>query len=310
MIITPLVLTVMLLVALIMGLLALSAVYDAASRTREIAIASVGDTNDSVYLKLRRRANAWLRGTKRGRKLSMRLAGAVVPLGPADFVGIVLGGGIVLGLIARPFLGYVAAAVVVFVVAFGADRWLDYRQKQRSDRFLAQLPELARVLGNAASAGLALRSGIDMVVNEMEDPAREEFAEVSRRLGLGTPLDDALRDLAQRLPSPELTVLVKTIVIQSRTGGALVTALNNIAETLEDRREVAREVKTSMAGAVFTGYLVVGIGVASVIFMNAISPGALDKMTQTLPGQIVLVVAFGLFALGQFMINRLTRIEV
>ena len=166
------------------------------------------------------------------------------------------------------------------------------------------------MLGNAASAGLALRNGIEMVSREMDAPAAEEFGEVSRRLSLGTPLEDALRDLAQRLPSPELAVLVKTIVVQAKAGGGLVTALTSIANTLEDRRELQRELKTTTTGAVFIGWLVVGIAMGSVLIMNLITPGALDAMVQTVPGQIVLIVAGSLFVLGHVIINRITRIEV
>ena len=49
--------------------------------------------------------------------------------------------------------------------------------------------------------------------------------------------------------------------------------------------------------------LVVGIAMGSVLIMNLITPGALDAMVQTVPGQIVL------FVLGHVIINRITRIE-
>lgn len=302
------VLIVLTLVSLALLLVAIVTLYDASARKQEIAKAVLGDDRDSVLSQARRAANQRARATKWGRKLAMRLGGATINLGPADFVGIVAVIAVSAGLISRGLLGWVGAAVLMVGVAVAADRWLDRQQRKRADRFIAQLPELARVLGNSASAGLALRSSVDIVAREMEAPASEEFVEVSRRLALGTPLEDALGDLALRLPSAELSVLVKTIVVQNRAGGALVTALTSIAETLDDRRQLNREVKTVMAGAVFTGYLVIAIAVGAVVLVNAVSPGALDALVQTLPGQAVLVVAVALFLLGHVLIRRLTRV--
>ncbi|MEA4943971.1 MAG: type II secretion system F family protein [Propionicimonas sp.] len=296
-------------VVLVLGLVAFAALYGAFSRNQEIVLASTGDRHQGLAARARRRANQAVRATAAGRRLDLRLAGASLSLGPADFLTLVVAGALLVGLVSQPLVGYVGAIVLMIGVGVLAERWLEHQQRKRAERFVAQLPELARVLGNAAGAGLALRSGIDLVVRELEAPASEEFAEVARRLGLGTPLEDALRDLAQRLPSPELSVLVKTIVVQSRAGGALISALSSIAETLEERRELNRELKTAVTGAVFVGWLVVLIALGSVLMMNLIMPGALDKLIQTLPGQIVLVVSGALFVLGHLLIRRITRIE-
>jgi tight adherence protein B len=303
-------LVVMTLVALVLLLIAGAAMYDATSRRTEIVLASTGDQTGSLFARWRRRANHLVRSTVRGTRLDQRLAGASLNLGPADFIGLVASGALLVGLVSQPLMGYLGSVVIMFGVAFLADRWLVRQQRRRAERFIVQLPELARVLGNAANAGLALRSGIDLVAREMNAPASEEFAEVGRRLSLGTPLEDALRDLTRRLPSPELSVLVKTIVVQSRAGGALVSALTSIANTLDERRELNRELKTTTTGAVFIGWLVVAIALGSVLVMNLISPGALDILVQTLPGQVVLVVSGALFVTGHLLINRITRIEI
>ena len=69
-----------------------------------------------------------------------------------------------------------------------------------------------------------------------------------------------MENLGERLPSRELSVLVTTLAIQQRSGGDLVRALSDMATTLEARRETQREVKTLMAGATATSYVVMFIG--------------------------------------------------
>ena len=80
------------LVVLVLLLVAAAAVYDSGSRRQQIVLASTGDQDTSRLLRLRRRANQYLRTTRRGLSLDQRLAGASVALGPADFILLVAGG--------------------------------------------------------------------------------------------------------------------------------------------------------------------------------------------------------------------------
>jgi len=308
--VTPEFIAVLLLATLVLTCVALAAVRDTHNRARAIRETAAGVEHTDAIGRLRRRLNGRMRGTRFGHRLDNRLAGATLSVGPADFAITVGAAAVLTGLAMHPFLGNIGTVVVTFGVIASASRWLDARRRKRVEAFVAQLPDPARILANAASAGLALRTGVDVVAREMAAPAAEEFAEVSRQMALGASLDDALSDLHERLPSRELGVLVQTLVIQSRAGGALVSALVNISQTLEQRKELAREIKTSVSGAVFGGYTVVAIGVGSVLVMNLITPGALDRLSQTLPGQIVMLVSGVLFGLGYFLMRKITNIQV
>jgi tight adherence protein B len=174
---------------------------------------------------------------------------------------------------------------------------------------VAQLPELARVLSNAASAGLAIRSAVEMAALELDDPAGSELRRVSEELRVGQPIDLALANLEERMPSREVGVLVGTLVIQHRAGGSLVTSLREMSHTLDARQELRREVRTIMAGAVFTSYVVIVMGLGSLLMLNSINPGILDKMTSRPVGQAALGLAAALYSVGFLLIRRTTRIE-
>ena len=82
-----------------------------------------------------------------------------------------------------------------------------------------------------------------------------------------------------------------TLIIQQRAGGDTVRALSELGQTLEARKDLLREIRTMLSGAVFTSYLVVGIGVAAILAINAMSPGVMREMTTTLVGHRALAVA-------------------
>lgn len=306
---TPGLIVLALVATLVLLLVTISTLQsDASYRTQMLA--SV-DTAASTRRPFLRALDDRLRRTGPGSRLAALLAGSgLVTWSPAGFILSVAGLAVAAGLLALPVLGRLGALVIAVAVVASAKRWLDKRRQARIERFVAQLPEMARLLANGAQAGLAVRRSIELAAREMAEPAASELSQVSSELAVGRTLDSALGSLAVRLPSRELVVLVQTLVIQRTAGGALVTALSNIAGTLEERRQLRREIKTATTGAAFSGYVVIIIGVGSVILMNLLSPGALDQMLGSVFGQIALIVAGVLFVLGYLLIRRFSRVEL
>ncbi|MER7796865.1 type II secretion system F family protein [Microbacterium sp. NPDC096154] len=252
-----------------------------------------------------------LAGTKPGKRLAALLAGAgLARWSAAGFLLALAAGVLAVGVLALPFLGRIGALVAAGAVVFGVKRWLDARRQGRVDRFVAQLPEVARLLANGADAGLAVRRGIELAAREMEEPAASELGQVAAELAVGRTLGASLAGLSERLPSRELAVLVQTLVIQARAGGALVTALSGIAATLEERRQLRREIRSATVGSSFMGYMVAAMGIGAVVLMNVLNPGVLDEMFGNLVGQIVLLVAGVMFALGFLLMRRLGKVPL
>ena len=129
-------------------------------------------------------------------------------------------------------------------------------------------------------------------------------------LRVGQPVDEALDAMRRRLPSRELGVLMTTLVIQQRAGGDTVRALTELGHALEARKDLIREIRTLLSGAVFTSYLVVGIGVAAILLINVMSPGVMREMATSLAGITTLVVTGVLWAIGFVLIRRTTKVEV
>ena len=251
-----------------------------------------------------------LRRTKLGKKLELRLAATGLDITPGEFFVSMLATIASLWLIGQaalaPFFGPLAGLLGIGV----AVQFLNWQRQKRIEKFINQLPEMARILANATQAGMALRTAIGMAAEEMEAPAGEELGKVSNQLAVGASMDDALGELADRLPSRELVVLVTTLVLSNRAGGQVVSALRNLTETLEERKETRREVRTQLSQVTMTSYAVPVLGVGSLFLMNGVKDGALDRMTGSPFGQAAVIIAFSLYAVGFVLIRRLSRIDV
>lgn len=251
-----------------------------------------------------------LRRTKLGHRIQRKLAMTGLDVTPGEFLVYMLAAVVALWLLASsvlaPFFGPLAGLLGVLA----ANAFLTHQRRRRTDQFINQLPELSRILANATSAGLALRTALGIAAEELEAPAGDELALVTNQLAVGRSIDDALNELAERLPSRELVVLVTTLVLANRAGGTIVGSLRNLTTTLEERKETRREVRTMLAEVNATAFTVPVLGLGAMLMMNSMMPGALEKVTGSPFGQLAMLVAVGLFAAGFLVIRRLGRIEV
>lgn len=300
----------LLVVVLVIAILALREFFHGFEQQRALASRSALDEAErranNPWVKL----DVWVRRTQVGILVERRIVASGVRIRVSTFLLMIAIAAIATIYVIGSVLGWPLGVIAAGGVGWTFFRYLNSREEKRREAFISQLPEIARVLSNATSAGLAMRTALEMAAEEVDEPASTELRYTSERLKVGQPTEEALRDLSERLPSRELSVLVSTLLVSSRAGGSLVSALRNISGTLEQRKEVRREVKTTFTQPVYTSYLVAGIGVGSLFLMNTIVPGVVAEMTKSLLGATILVVSGTLFAVGLILTRRVTRIDI
>lgn len=304
--------TAFLLLALtiVVMLLALRLLVASWAQRAAVAERSALELAEKRAARLRYRLDRRLLRTGIGSQVDLRLKSAGVETMVVDFLALCIGSLAAGFLLADLFLPTWLAALVGLAAVRACLAWIGRQRERRRQAFIVQLPEIARILSNASSAGLAIRAAIEMAATELDDPARSEMGLVAEELNLGQSVDRALQNLELRMPSRDVGVLISTLVIQQRSGGDLVHALQDMAATLDNRRDLTREIRTVMAGSVFTGYMVAILGIGTVLLMNLISPGVLEELTSSVPGLIAVSIAGAFYLVGFLLIRKVTRVEV
>lgn len=251
-----------------------------------------------------------LRQTRFNKKLHRKMSAAGINWDVATTEISILFGALLAYYLALPFVGKIAAAVTAVLIPITFLQWVKRLSVQRSEKFISQLPELSRILSNCTSSGMSIERSLFVAARELSEPAKEEISRVTAQLSLGVSLDNTLHELSARMPSREINVLVRTIVIQSKAGGTLVAALQDIALALEDRKQLHREVRTVILGSAFSAYMVPLIGVASIVLLNTIKPGVLDDMASSFIGRLILLVSLIFFVVGAFIMRAVSKVEV
>jgi tight adherence protein B len=294
------------------GLL-MAAVAQFATNSAQHKLIVVGTLDGTISAEAPRtpfaRINMRFNRTRLGRWLQRELVLAGVSYPPIVIFGVLL-----LVTATMPYLLARLLAPAFGVIGLAAGYlllrgWLRRSRERRRERFVQQIPELARVLSNAANAGLSITTAWVVAEGEMAEPARTEIQRLNAAVRFGTSPEEAMLQLNDRLPAREVRVLMSTLVVAARSGGSLIKALRDISLTLDDRKEVRREIRTTLAQSRATGLLVTVMGVGILLALNAIQPGTVERMTEKLIGQIALLVSFGMFLAGHLTVRRMTRIE-
>ena len=209
---------------------------------------------------------------------------------------------VVVGLLLLPLTA--AAAAGLYYLA------LRMRVSARTEAFLNQFETVLRLMGSGLRSGLGLQQTLNLVIDETPDPARFEFARVLGQTNIGVSVYDALDDLANRVKANETLMMARVVRVNSQTGGDLARTLEQLANTIKERRRMRRKVKSltaeGRAGAIVLGALPVFLGGFVVMTQPAMSHGLLYTPT----GHIVLLIVLVLEALGIVSLNRILQVNV
>jgi len=131
-------------------------------------------------------------------------------------------------------------------------------QMRRVKKFNLQLTDSLAIIANSLRAGYSFMQAVELVSREMPAPIGKEFARTFREVNLGTPMEEALGNLGQRMISKDLDLVLTAVLIQRQIGGNLAEILDNISATIRERIRIQGEIKTLTAQGRISG-LIIGL---------------------------------------------------
>jgi tight adherence protein B len=288
---------------------------------REPTSAEEGEEGQSAVVASISRA---LEGQDMASRMATDLARADLKMKPAEYLLFwaitpifFIFGAFLLGFIFPGFRNPVSL-VAIFLIGIYAPRfYLKRRQAARINQFASQLPDTITLLANSLRAGSSFLQGMELVTREARPPISEEFGRVVREMQLGVALQPALNNLARRVASEDLELMVTAIQIQSQVGGNLATVLDAIAHTIRERIRIYGEIQTLTAMQRYSGYVItlLPVGLAGILFL--ISPEYIGRMLESPPdliglpaGVVFFLIGLVSMGIGFLFIRRIVQIKV
>ncbi|HEY8605861.1 MAG TPA: type II secretion system F family protein [Noviherbaspirillum sp.] len=207
--------------------------------------------------------------------------------------------------------GSAALAVPVFFAMTCVPRLAyGWMRRQRMHGFEEQLPDALLMLSGGLRAGSGLMSALQLLVQEAQPPLAQEFAVVLREQRLGVTLDQALDNLARRMPNQSTVLVVSAMRIATETGGGLAEALERTATTIRSRLQMEGKIDALTAQGKLQAWVVGGLPLALLVILNTMEPESMRHLWHTPMGWAVLAIIAFLEVTGVYVIRRIVSIDV
>jgi tight adherence protein B len=242
-------------------------------------------------------------------RLNLERAG--LPLRANEYIFLHLLLTTIAGLVTQLLTGrFALSALVVALVVIAPIVALRMRVSKRRSAFEEQLPDVLSLLAGSLRAGWGIQQAIELVVEEIAEPASSEFRRVQSEARFGLPLEQALGRMAERLDSEDFRWTVSAISIQREVGGNLAEVLDIVASTIRQRAELRRHVSSLTAESRFSAVVLSVLPIFILVALLFINPVYASVLFGTTAGQAAIIAGALLLLVGIIWVSRLTKVEV
>lgn len=222
-------------------------------------------------------------------------------------LALALGGGMISSLLIGSIYVAPVGALVFFSIPW---LWLFNKRRMRLKKFAAQLPDAMELVARALRAGHSLAAGLHVVSEEMPQPISKEFGRVYEEQNLGVTLEDALKNMCDRVPNLDLRFFVTAVGIQRQTGGDLAEILDKIGYVIRERFKILGHVKALTAEGRLSGIVLIALPFGLFALMLQMKPDYVAALWQDPLGIRMSVFALVMQVLGAVCIKKIVDIKV
>ncbi|NKX56719.1 type II secretion system protein F [Arthrobacter sp. E918] len=249
--------------------------------------------------------------TRRGwmRAVTQALEYAGVKMPPAHFLILTGSATLIAGMLGLLLSGPVLALLPVLVVPLGGKLLLRVLTAKRQRAFADQLDDALQLLAGGLRAGHSLLRALDAVSQEADSPTAEEFARVINETRLGRDLNDALDQTARRMKSEDFGWVAQAIGIHREVGGDLAEVLDRVGQTIRERNQIRRQVKSLSAEGKMSAYVLMALPFAVVGILAVTSPSYIAQFGQSVAGYGMIAVSAVMLTLGGLWLRKIVSFK-
>jgi tight adherence protein B len=204
-----------------------------------------------------------------------------------------------------------ALRMAIALACMLAPRALVHRaRKRRLITIEQQLPEAADFIARALRAGHSFNNVLQIVGNELPEPLSGEFRIAREEINYGVPLNEALHNMAVRVPLTDLRYLVIAVIIQRDSGGNLAEILGNISQIIRARLKLVAQVRVLSAEGRMSAWILGALPFCVMGMMLLVNPKYISLLWTDPAGVRLLWYAAGMIVFGVFWLRKVIRIRV
>ncbi|MFK7996043.1 MAG: type II secretion system F family protein [Granulosicoccus sp.] len=221
-----------------------------------------------------------------------------------------------IALVLMPLLLWLAGfapllVVGLFIAQLSAPRILfSVLRARRATAINSALPDALSQLASAMRAGATFTVALQGLVEEDAGPLGEELSLLLREHRMGARMEDALDNLAERVRSEEMDLVVSAVLIAQDVGGSLAEILQGLSVTIRRKLDMEGKISALTSQGMLQGYVVSALPFGLLAALSFIEPEATLPIFNSVLGWCVLSVMAILQLFGALMIRKIVSIEI
>ena len=209
---------------------------------------------------------------------------------------------------ARARGGFAALAMLVGCGAALAF-WFSARTRRRRQKIVRQLPAFLDGIVRLVTLGNSVPAAFQAALQTTEAPLRECLDRVSRMLRTGVEIDRALYQVSVIYGARELELVGAVLRLSVKYGGRADVMLDRMSSFMRDLEQAERELVAMSAETRLSSWVLAMLPIGIGGFLILSNPKYFATMWFDPTGRQLVYLAFGLQALGAYLLYRLTNLR-
>jgi tight adherence protein B len=205
---------------------------------------------------------------------------------------------------------FYVAPLAGFACLMGMPRWaLSFLRKRRENAFTREFAPAMDAIVRSIKTGLPVNEALKLVASENPEPVAGEFSLLNDSLRLGLTMDQGIKRMYQRMPTPEVNFFGIVMAIQSKGGGNLSEALANLANVLRDRKRLQHRIKAMSSEAKASAMIIGALPptVAGLVYLT--TPDYMRLLFTVELGNLMLIACGIWMTIGIFVMKKMIAIK-
>ncbi|CAG9172071.1 type II secretion system F family protein [Cupriavidus pinatubonensis] len=181
---------------------------------------------------------------------------------------------------------------------------------KRIQQMESQLPDAVDMIARALRAGHSFSGALGMVAQEMKAPIAPEFRTTFEEINYGIALDEAMTNLAVRVPVGDLRYFVIAVLIQRESGGNLAEILDTIGNMVRERLKLFAKIRVLSAEGRLSAWVLGLLPFATGGMIMVVNPEFMKVLWEDPIGLKMVGAAVGMMMLGVLWMRKIIRIRV
>lgn len=183
-------------------------------------------------------------------------------------------------------------------------------EQKRRTKLNSQLVDGLTTLSAGVKAGLNLVQSMEMLVDNLQGPIKQEFAQLLREYSMGRDLNESMRAASNRIGSPLYRLTFTAIEMHRLRGGDAGESMDRLADAVREIKKLEGKLDAITAQSRSQASMMAVMPLVFLVMLYLIDrEGVTLLFTETL-GRVLLLIC-GLLILGAFLwIRKIMAVDV